>query len=191
MNSVPRHCVHQNINSNWRRDRNSVYSFINLLPLPNLCFPKGGHSLPCYQWLPGSRIQTNVTWPQVHPQTSKFPMWTEYMTKGFEKYVVITEIWTFYLIVAKIGSKAVWGWMDKMPVLWNHWKYLFKGRSMVIGRPHIKMLFLCRIWLRGHGGAVVRHSPPTSEIQVWIPAWPQVGKLVVACHWSAVYSTES
>ena len=29
--------------------------------------------------------------------------------------------------------------------------------------------------LRGHGGRV---------------AWPQVGKLVVACHWLAVYSTE-
>ena len=25
---------------------------------------------------------------------------------------------------------------------------------------------------------------------VQFPAWPQVGKLVVACRWSAVYSTE-
>ena len=25
MSSVPRHCVHQHINNNWRRDRNSVY----------------------------------------------------------------------------------------------------------------------------------------------------------------------
>ena len=32
--------------------------------------------------------------------------------------------------------------------------------------------------------------PPTSEAGVWFPAWPQVGKLVVACRWSGVYSTE-
>ena len=29
-----------------------------------------------------------------------------------------------------------------------------------------------------------------SEAGVRSPSWPQVGKLVVACHWSAVYSTE-
>ena len=28
------------------------------------------------------------------------------------------------------------------------------------------------------------------EAGVRFPAWPQVGKLVVACRWSAVYSTE-
>ena len=43
----------------------------------------------------------------------------------------------------------------------------------------------------GHGG---RHSqtlsPPTSEAGVRSPSRPQVGKLVVACCWSAVYSTE-
>ena len=33
-------------------------------------------------------------------------------------------------------------------------------------------------------------SPPTSEAGVWFPAWPQVGKLVVVCRWSAVSSTE-
>ena len=43
---------------------------------------------------------------------------------------------------------------------------------------------------RGHGGRVVTLSPPTSEAGVRTPAWPQVGKLVVACRWSAVYSTE-
>ena len=42
----------------------------------------------------------------------------------------------------------------------------------------------------GHGGRGVTLSPPTSEARVWILAWPQVGKLVVAYHWSAVYSTE-
>ena len=43
---------------------------------------------------------------------------------------------------------------------------------------------------RGHGGRVVTLSPPTYEVGVRFTAWPQVGKLVVACHWSAVYSTE-
>ena len=37
----------------------------------------------------------------------------------------------------------------------------------------------------GHGGRVVTLSPPTSEAGVW------VGKLVVSCHWSAVYSTQN
>ena len=44
--------------------------------------------------------------------------------------------------------------------------------------------------IRGHGGRVVTLSPPTSEAGVRFPARPQVGKLVVACRWSAVYSTE-
>ena len=43
---------------------------------------------------------------------------------------------------------------------------------------------------RGHGGRVVTLLPPTSEARVRFPAWPQVGKVVVACRWSAVYSTE-
>ena len=42
----------------------------------------------------------------------------------------------------------------------------------------------------GHGGIVVALSPPTSEAEVLFPAQPQVGKLVVACRWLAVYSTE-
>ena len=42
----------------------------------------------------------------------------------------------------------------------------------------------------GHGGRVVTLSPPTSEAGVQFTALPQVAKLVVACRWSAVYSTE-
>ena len=42
----------------------------------------------------------------------------------------------------------------------------------------------------GHGGRVVTLSPPTSEAGAQSPAWPQVGKLVVTCCWSAVDSTE-
>ena len=47
-----------------------------------------------------------------------------------------------------------------------------------------------KVQVRGHGGRVVTLSPPTSEARVQFPARPQVGKLVVACHWSTVYSTE-
>ena len=43
---------------------------------------------------------------------------------------------------------------------------------------------------RGNGGRVVTLSPPTSEAGVRSPSWPQVGKLVVACCWLAVYSTD-
>ena len=43
---------------------------------------------------------------------------------------------------------------------------------------------------RSHGGRVVTLLPPTSEAGVRSSAWPQVGKLVVTCRWSAVYSTE-
>ena len=42
----------------------------------------------------------------------------------------------------------------------------------------------------GYGGRVVTLSPPTSEAGVRFPAQPQVGKLLVACRWSAVYNTE-
>ena len=41
-----------------------------------------------------------------------------------------------------------------------------------------------------HGGRVVTLLPPTSEVGVRFLALPKVGKLVVACSWSAVYSTE-
>ena len=53
-------------------------------------------------------------------------------------------------------------------------------------------LYLCNNMLKGggHGGRVVTLSPPTSEAGVQVPVRPQVGKLVVACRWSAVYSTE-
>ena len=44
--------------------------------------------------------------------------------------------------------------------------------------------------MRGHGGRVVTLSTTTSEAGVLFPPWPQVGKLLVACRWSAVYSTE-
>ena len=42
----------------------------------------------------------------------------------------------------------------------------------------------------GQGGRVVTLSPPTSEAGVRSLSQPEVGKLVVAYRWSAVYSTE-
>ena len=55
-------------------------------------------------------------------------------------------------------------------------------------------VFFCFFFLGGgggvYGGRVVTLLPPTSEIGVRFPAWPQVGKLVVACCWSAVQNTE-
>ena len=44
--------------------------------------------------------------------------------------------------------------------------------------------------IRGHGGRVVTLLPPTSEAGVRFTARLQVGRLAVACPWSAVYSTE-
>ena len=44
--------------------------------------------------------------------------------------------------------------------------------------------------IKGTMVAVVTPLLPISEIGVRFPARPQVGKLVVACRWSAVYSTE-
>ena len=41
---------------------------------------------------------------------------------------------------------------------------------------------------RGHGGTLVTHSPPTSEVGGSNPE-PYVGKMVVSYQWSAVYST--
>ena len=41
----------------------------------------------------------------------------------------------------------------------------------------------------GHGGALVTHSPPTSEVGGSNPG-PFVLKLVVAYQWLAVYSRE-
>ena len=46
------------------------------------------------------------------------------------------------------------------------------------------------LFFRGGGGGAWWCSGNTSEIRVRNPASPQVGKLVVACHWRAVYSTK-
>ena len=54
----------------------------------------------------------------------------------------------------------------------------------------LKIIVKFTLLFGGHGGRVVTLSPPTSEAGVRFLAQPQVGKLVVACRWLAVYSTE-
>ena len=57
-------------------------------------------------------------------------------------------------------------------------------------RPKVIRDIVFKCVVRGHGGRVVILSLPTSEAGVRFPAWPQLGKLVVPCCWSAVYNTE-
>ena len=71
-----------------------------------------------------------------------------------------------------------------------YWRFFFSNIPII--PPSLrsyKLIYLFISGFRGHGGRVTL-SPPTSEAGVRFPAWPQVGKLVVACRWSAVYSTE-
>ena len=54
--------------------------------------------------------------------------------------------------------------------------------------------YAAKQWIRydmggGGGATVATHSPPTSEVGGSNPG-PDVGKLVVAYQWSAVYSTK-
>ena len=62
---------------------------------------------------------------------------------------------------------------------------LYKGSKVIQSYDHA-----FKTVIRSHGGRVVILSLPTSEAEVCFPARPQVGKLVVAYRWSAVYSTE-
>ena len=50
--------------------------------------------------------------------------------------------------------------------------------------------FMGIVLITTQGATGVTLLPPTSEAGVRFPARPQVGKLVVACRWSAVYVTE-
>ena len=62
--------------------------------------------------------------------------------------------------------------------------------SIYLGHGKLGIVQFANFNDRGHGGRVVKLSPPTSEAGVRFLAWPQVGKLVVPCRWSAVYSIE-
>ena len=66
-------------------------------------------------------------------------------------------------------------------------KYSKSAVASIIKRRRKELYFMGS---RGHGGRVETLLPPTSEAEVRFTALPQVGKLVVACRWSAVYSTE-
>ena len=66
--------------------------------------------------------------------------------------------------------------------------WLATGPLMLVG---LVGWLVCLLLAGGvHGGRVVTLLPPTSEAGVRSPSRPYVEKLVVACHWSAVYSTE-
>ena len=73
-----------------------------------------------------------------------------------------------------------------------------KNCGYMISFGLVKSPFVKAIWVQDlaktKGSALspwlVTLSPPTSEARVRSPAWLQVGKLVVACRWSAIYSTE-
>ena len=64
----------------------------------------------------------------------------------------------------------------------------FESTNLFLGGCGFESFF-CGEW-GGHSDRVVTLSPPTSGAGVRSPSRPQVGKLVVACRWSAVYSTE-
>ena len=64
-------------------------------------------------------------------------------------------------------------------------------RAQTMGcKSGLRLHYLFHVEFGGHGGRVVTLLPPTSEAGVRFLEQSQVGKLVVACRWSAVYSTE-
>ena len=65
-----------------------------------------------------------------------------------------------------------------------------KSDVILVAQSYIKPLTLT-LTVGGHGSRVVTLLPPTSEARVRYYSRPQVGKLIVPCRWSAVYSTES
>ena len=66
-------------------------------------------------------------------------------------------------------------------------KLLIKGKQLLAFPLEVQATIQTPISeVGGHGGRVVTLSPPTSEVGVRFLAWPQVGKLVVACRWFTV-----
>ena len=101
----------------------------------------------------------------------------------------------------------VWPGHTHIKISWKFthyfWTKIEQKARVIENRTFEKKIFFCIqnvVWIFPkisynhffffHGGRVVTLSPPTFEVGVQFPAWPQVGKLVVACRWSAVYSTE-
>ena len=109
----------------------------------------------------------------------------------------------YYIIQAGSGLPGFQGLRYQKPVLGfiGVTAPLLKKMGHCTGKIHVTKSFQSRygssirkhvisLKSRGHGGRVVTLSPPTSEAGVRSPSQPEVGKLVVTCHWSAVYSTE-
>ena len=96
------------------------------------------------------------------------------------------EIALYFYEVTQIRNPSYWiTVLNALPVFSGH-LLVYIGSLIVCVNKCYHILHTSR----GHGGRVVTLWPPTSEAGVRFPAWPQVGKLVVACRWSAVYSTE-
>ena len=114
--------------------------------------------------------------------------------KRFEKHSIINGFRTnHFLTSAKIFLLDIWKkvlWAEETSIGYN----TYGGRQVcyhcVTVTPRYSLCFNHYLKGRGHGCRVVTLSPPTSEAGVRFSARPQVGKLVVACRWSAVYSTE-
>ena len=69
--------------------------------------------------------------------------------------------------------------------------YIYLHVNICMLHIFIFKLGFCFNWeSKSYGGRVVTLSPPTSEAGVRFLARPQVGKLLVASLWLAVYSTE-
>ena len=100
------------------------------------------------------------------------PIISEAIPLSFFPYSVIFSNFSVAIVLPNSGS-----------LLSNNWFHR---------RYSIPALFLLASITarRGHGGRVVTLSPSTSEAGVRSLSRPEVGKLVVACRWSAVYSTE-
>ena len=84
---------------------------------------------------------------------------------------------------SEVGGSNPRPYVGKLVVSYR-WLAVYSTESL----PTVCNDFLCPY--RGHSGRVVTLSPPTSEAGVRSPSSPYVGKLVVACRWTAVYSTE-
>ena len=95
-----------------------------------------------------------------------------------------TEGWGEYLyLLARINNSA-WP-TNELLSEYSHCEFRLSVFIVLVPIQTFACANKYGIW-----GAMVtewQHSPPTSEIGVQFPAWPQVGKLVAACHLSAIY----
>ena len=110
--------------------------------------------------------------------------------KHFYNYLSIHMITKVCHLVWKPTLKRIISIHISIMFKYSGLRIIFKLRTSVIINITISLWISTLHTMGGHGGRVVTLSPPTSEARVRFLAQPQVGKLVVACRWSAVYGTE-